>query len=165
MARKKGVHYVDNAKFLQAMKDWKEQCKDAEEAGDEPPRISDYIGECFLKIANGLSFRPNFINYTYRQEMISDGIENCLQYIHNFNPEKSKNPFAYFTQIVYFAFLRRIAKEKRQMDIKEKIIEKSGYDEVMHVDGDQKTEYNYIKSRIESNNRNVQRREDRRIPD
>ena len=71
MARKKGVHYVDNAKFLQAMKDWKEQCKDAEEAGDEPPRISDYIGECFLKIANGLSFRPNFINYTYRQEMIS----------------------------------------------------------------------------------------------
>ena len=70
MARKKGVHYVDNVKFLQAMKDWKDQCKEAEETGDETPRISDYIGECFLKIANGLSFRPNFINYTYRQEMI-----------------------------------------------------------------------------------------------
>ena len=113
MARKKGAHYVDNAKFLQAMKDWKEQCKDAEEAGDETPRISDYIGECFLKIANGLSYRPNFINYTYKQEMISDGIENCLQYIHNFNPEKSKNPFAYFTQIIYYAFIRRIQKEKK----------------------------------------------------
>ena len=125
MARKKGVHYVDNAKFLQAMKDWKEQCKDAEEAGDEVPRISDYIGECFLKIANGLSFRPNFINYTYKQEMISDGIENCLQYIHNFNPEKSKNPFAYFTQIIYYAFIRRIQKEKKQTHTKHKIIEKN----------------------------------------
>ena len=128
MARKKGVHYVDNAKFLQAMKDWKEQCKDAEEAGDEIPRISDYIGECFLKIANGLSYRPNFINYTYRQEMISDGIENCLQYIHNFNPEKSKNPFAYFTQIIYYAFIRRINKEKKQTHVKNKMIEKQDYD-------------------------------------
>ena len=136
MARKKGVHYVDNAKFLQAMKDWKEQCKDAEEAGDEPPRISDYIGECFLKIANGLSFRPNFINYTYRQEMISDGIENCLQYIHNFNPEKSKNPFAYFTQIIYYAFIRRIQKEKKQTTIKQKLILKSGLDEIVRQEGD-----------------------------
>ena len=127
MARKKGVHYVDNAKFLQAMKDWKEQCKDAEEAGDEPPRISDYIGECFLKIANGLSYRPNFINYTYREEMISDGIENCLQYVYNFNPEKSKNPFAYFTQIIYYAFIRRIQKEKKQSHIKHMVIEKQEY--------------------------------------
>ena len=136
MARKKGVHYVDNAKFLQAMKDWKEQCKDAEEAGDEPPRISDYIGECFLKIANGLSFRPNFINYTYRQEMISDGIENCLQYIHNFNPEKSKNPFAYFTQIIYYAFIRRIQKEKKQSHIKNKMIEKRSYETYTTMEGD-----------------------------
>ena len=94
MAKKKGAHYVDNKMFLQAMKDWKEQCKEAEEMGEEIPRITNYIGECFLKIANGLSYKPNFINYTYRQEMISDGIENCLQYIHNFNPEKSNNPFA-----------------------------------------------------------------------
>ena len=86
MAKKKGVHYVDNKMFLQAMKDWKEQCKEAEEMGEEIPRITNYIGECFLKIANGLSYKPNFINYTYRQEMISDGIENCLLYIHIFNP-------------------------------------------------------------------------------
>ena len=137
MARKKGVHYVDNAKFLQAMKDWKEQCKDAEEAGDEPPRISDYIGECFLKIANRLSYRPNFINYTYREEMICDGIENCLQYVHNFNPEKSDNPFAYFTQIIYYAFLRRIQKEKKQAHVKNKMIENMNVDVFLtQEDGD-----------------------------
>ena len=109
--KKKNAHYVANAKFLEAMKEWKDQCKDAEATGDEKPRISNYIGECFLKIANGLSYRPNFINYSYRQEMISDGIENCLQYVHNFDPDKSKNPFSYFTQIIYFAFIRRIQKE------------------------------------------------------
>ena len=124
----KGAHYVDNKKFHQAMIDWKEKCKDAEEAGDEVPQITDYIGSCFLKIANGLSYRPNFINYTYRQEMISDGIENCLQYIKNFNPEKSKNPFAYFTQIIYYAFIRRIQKEKKQTHVKNKLIEKQNYD-------------------------------------
>ena len=153
MARKKGVHYVDNAKFLQAMKDWKEQCKEAEETGDETPRISDYIGECFLKIANGLSYRPNFINYTYKQEMISDGIENCLQYIHNFNPEKSKNPFAYFTQIIHYAFLRRIQKEKKQLEIKTKIIERSGYEEVMVVEegaGGTSSDYNQIKDAVQT---------------
>ena len=136
MAKKKSDHYVDNAKFLEAMKEWKEKCKDAEEAGDDPPRITDYIGECFLKIANGLSYRPNFINYTYRQEMISDGIENCLQYIHNFDPEKSKNPFSYFTQIIYYAFIRRIQKEKKQSHIKNKMIEKRSYESFTVMEGD-----------------------------
>ena len=82
------------------------------------PPVTNYIGECFLKIATHLSYRPNFINYTYRDEMISDGIENCLQYVKNFNPEKSSNPFAYFTQIIYYAFLRRIQKEKKQTHVK-----------------------------------------------
>ena len=135
MAKKqKGAHYVNNAEFLEAMKEWKGKCKEAEELGDPQPPVSNYIGECFLKIANHLSYRPNFINYTYREEMISDGIENCLQYCSNFNPEKSKNPFAYFTQIIYYAFLRRIQKEKKQLEIKGKILERSGYDEVMHTD-------------------------------
>ena len=153
MAKQKTVHYVDNKKFHQAMREWKEQCKDAEESGSEPPRISNYIGECFLKIANGLSYRPNFINYTYRQEMISDGIENCLQYIHNFDPEKSKNPFAYFTQIIHYAFLRRIQKEKKQLEIKTKIIERSGYEEVFTVDGDMtgtSSDYNQIKDSVQT---------------
>ena len=134
--KKKSVHYIDNKEFHQAMIEWKELCKEAEEAGEEKPPVTNYIGECFLKIANGLSYRPNFINYTYRSEMVSDGIENCLQYIHNFDPEKSKNPFAYFTQIIYYAFLRRIQKEKKQTHIKNKIIEKQNYETFTTLDND-----------------------------
>ena len=126
MKKSKGTHYVKNADFLAAMIEYKELCYDAEQSGDESPRIPEYIGKCFLDIANGLSFRPNFINYTYRDEMISDGIENCIQYCHNFDPEKSKNPFSYFTQIIYFAFLRRIEREKKQSYIKHKLTEKLG---------------------------------------
>ena len=132
----KNPHYVDNAKFLEAMKEWKQSCEEAEEAGEERPQVTNYIGECFLKIANGLSYRPNFINYTYRSEMVSDGIENCLQYIHNFDPDKSKNPFAYFTQIIYYAFLRRIQKEKKQTHIKNKIIENRQYETFTVNEGD-----------------------------
>ena len=97
--------------------------KQAEEADDPKPRIPEYIGECLLKISSRLSTKPNFINYTYRDEMISDGIENCVNYIGNFNPEKSSNPFAYFTQIIYYAFLRRIQREKKQLYIKHKSLE------------------------------------------
>ena len=136
MARKKGVHYVDNKKFLEAMAAWRESCQDAENEGEEPPPLTNYIGECFLKIATHLSYRPNFINYSYRDEMISDGIQNCLQYAHNFNPEKSKNPFAYFTQIIYYAFLRRIQAEKKQVHIKNKTIEKQHYEPYVTLPGD-----------------------------
>lgn len=115
-------HYVNNPDFLQALKDYKALVKEAEEAGEEKPQVSNYIGECILKIANHLSYKPNFINYTYRDEMISDGIENCLMYIDNFNPDKSSNPFAYFTQIIYYAFIRRIQREKKQTFIKGKIV-------------------------------------------
>ena len=136
MPKKRSVHYVDNKKFLQAMIEWNEKIVESEEAGDERPPVTNYIGECFLKIATHLSYRPNFINYTYREEMISDGIENCLQYATNFNPEKSKNPFAYFTQIIYYAFLRRIAKEKKQSHVKNKMIEKGSYESWTTMDGD-----------------------------
>ena len=120
-------HYVDNKKLFEAMKDFKEICKENEESGDGRPPVPHYIGECFLKIANGLSYKPNFVNYTYKDDMISDGIENCLQYLDNFNPDKSNNPFAYFTQIIYYAFIRRIQKEKKQTHIKHKIIEKAEF--------------------------------------
>ena len=106
--------------------DYKEGCKLATKNKTEPPPIPNYIGECFMKIAEGLSHKPNFINYTYRDEMMSDGIENCLMYFNNFNPEKSKNPFAYFTQIIYYAFLRRIQKEKKQTYVKYKATEQMG---------------------------------------
>jgi len=121
----KKQHYVNNKQFLEAITEWKETVKDAESLGEERPPVTDYIGECFLKIAQHLSFRPNFIKYSYKEEMIGDGIENCLQYVNNFDPEKSKNPFSYFTQIIYYAFIRRIQKEKKQTHTKHKIIEKS----------------------------------------
>ena len=133
---KKKEHYVSNKDFLVAMKEYKKKCLAAEKRGRKQPPISDYIGECFLKIANHLSYRPNFINYTYKEDMISDGIENCLQYVSNFDPEKSNNPFAYFTQIIYYAFIRRIQKEKKQTTIKQKLILKSGLDELVLQAGD-----------------------------
>ena len=122
----KKIHYVDNQKFLEEMIVYKGKCKDAKNRGEPAPQISEYVGECFMKIANRLSFRPNFINYAFREDMISDGIENCVQYIRNFDPEKSKNPFAYFTQIIYFAFIRRIQKEKKQLYIKYKTMDTFG---------------------------------------
>ena len=124
-------HYVDNKKFLQAMVDWRLKVQKAEDKKRKKPVVTNYIGECFLKIANHLSYRPNFINYTYRDDMISDGIENCLQYMNNFNSEKSNNPFAYFTQIIYYAFIRRIQKEKKQQDIKAKLISNTGVELMM----------------------------------
>jgi len=124
-------HYVDNKKFLVAMVEYREKVQKAEDKKRTKPVVTNYIGECFLKIANHLSYRPNFINYTYRDDMISDGIENCLQYMRNFNPEKSNNPFAYFTQIIYYAFIRRIQKEKKQQDVKARLIATSATEMMM----------------------------------
>ena len=132
----KGEHYVNNKDFLEAMVAWGEKCIEDKQNGKEQPPVTNYIGECFLKIATHLSYRPNFINYTYRDDMISDGIENCLQYVANFNPEKSKNPFAYFTQIIYYAFLRRIQKEKKQTHVKNKMIENVQYESWTTMEGD-----------------------------
>ena len=122
----KQKHYINNADFLAALIDYKEKCNNAKIEKKQPPAIPNYIGECFMKIAEGLSHKPNFINYTYREEMMSDGIENCLMYFNNFDPTKSKNPFAYFTQIIYYAFLRRIMKEKKQLYVKYKATEQFG---------------------------------------
>ena len=148
MSKKKSEHYVNNKELLEALIVYRAKVRDEffSRYGREPtkedrskrwegkPPITNYLGECFLKIATHLSYKPNFVNYMFRDDMISDGIENCVQYIHNFDPEKSKNPFAYFTQIIHYAFLRRIQKEKKQLEIKTKIIEKTGFDEVMMVD-------------------------------
>ena len=138
---KKKEHYVNNKEFLAAMTEYRKLCTEAEESGEEKPPVTNYIGECFLKIANHLSYRPNFINYTFRDDMISDGIENCLQYLKNFNPDKSNNPFAYFTQIIYYAFIRRIQKEKKQSNIKYKMIEQANIDEFAVLPGDTNNDY------------------------
>ena len=172
MPRKKTEHYVNNKQLLEALivyraKVFKAKEKYVKKFGEDPPKmgmwegkptIPNYLGECFLKIANHLSYKPNFVNYMFREDMISDGIENCVQYIHNFDPEKSRNPFAYFTQVIHYAFLRRIQKEKKQLDIKTKIIEKTGYDEVMVVDdgalAGSASDYNTIKDNIQYRNNN-----------
>ena len=123
--KKKPEHYVNNKDFTAAVAEYVIQINKAKEADKTPPRMSEYIGECVYKIATRLSTRPNFINYTYRDEMICDAIENCIQYLGNFNIEKSSNAFAYVTQICYYAFLRRIQKEKKQVFIKQKSIMES----------------------------------------
>ena len=152
MAKAKTEHYVNNKEFLEALIEYREKVAIAASKDLPKPRISNYIGSCFLKIATHLSYKSNFVNYMYREDMISDGIENCVQYIHNFDPAKSKNPFAYFTQISYFAFLRRIQREKRQLDIKTKIVEKSGFEALMTSDtnltGEYRNDYNAIKENI-----------------
>jgi hypothetical protein len=123
---KKQKHYINNPDFLRALVEYKEKKELSTKNNTAPPPIPNYIGECFMKIAEGLSHKPNFINYTYRDEMMSDGIENCLMYFDNFDPTKSNNPFAYFTQIIYYAFLRRIQKEKKQTYVKYKATEQMG---------------------------------------
>ena len=132
----KKPHYVDNKLFFAEMEKWKSEIAESDEVDDQPPMVTEYMGECFYKIATHLSYRPNFINYTYREEMIGDGIENCIRYAKNFNPEKSKNPFAYFTQIIYYAFIRRITKEKKQSAIKQKIIDNTATPTYDVMEGD-----------------------------
>jgi len=121
----KDNHYVDNKRLYTEMIRYVKEYTDAVESGAELPRVSKYVGECIWLIANRLATNRNFVGYTYKDEMIGDAIENCLRYIHNFNPEKSSNPFAYFTQIMYYAFLRRIEKEKKQTYIKYKAMQNS----------------------------------------
>lgn len=121
----KNTHYVDNTRFLAEIKDYRAACAKAKKSRKPIPNLPEYIGKCFLDIATHLSFKPNFVAYTYREDMISDGVENCLVYFHNFDPDKSSNPFGYFTQIIYYAFIRRIQKERKHTYIKYKCLEQA----------------------------------------
>jgi len=147
----KKEHYVNNKEFLAAMVEYRKSVLEAKEKGVKKPPVTDYIGECFLKIANHLSYRPNFINYTFRDDMISDGIENCLQYLDNFNPETSNNPFAYFTQIIYYAFIRRIQKEKKQITIKQRMIAEANYDDMTLQPGEDRDFKNQFTEFLQKN--------------
>jgi len=118
-------NYVNNPEFLEAIVRYKKLCSDAEDSGDTMPQIPNYIGQCIYQISTRLASKPNFSGYSYKDEMISDGLENAIQALGNFDPEKSQNPFAYFTQIIWYAFLRRIDKEKKQLYIKHKVTEMS----------------------------------------
>jgi len=147
-------HYVDNKKFLQALIDYKKSVDEAKERGEENPIVPNYIGECFIKISTHLSYKSNFINYTFKDDMISDGIENCLTAVAKFDPSKSSNPFAYYTQIIYFAFLRRIAKEKKQQATKYRLIENMDIDSIIlqeHDSGDFNNQFvDYLKRQMDN---------------
>lgn len=139
--KRKSIHYVNNKEFSQAVVEYCKEVKDCKETDDPLPIIPDYIASCFLKIAEGLSHKSNFIRYTYREEMVMDAVENCLKAIENYNIEAATrtgnpNAFAYFTQISWYAFLRRIAKEKKQQDIKLKYLSQSGVETVAMVNRD-----------------------------
>jgi hypothetical protein len=142
MARKsKNVHYVNNAEFSQAVVDYVKTVNAAKEKEEPLPIVTDYIAMCFLKIAENLSHKSNFIRYTYREEMVMDAVENCLRAVENYNINATTrtgkpNAFAYFTQIIWYAFLRRIQKEKKQQDIKHKYMSQSGVEAFIMLDDD-----------------------------
>ena len=147
------AHYVDNKKFLAELLIYKTAVDAAKEAGQEIPQVPDYIGECFIKIATHLSYKSNFINYTFRDDMISDGIENCLTAAGKFDPTKSSNPFAYYTQIVFFAFIRRIQKEKKHQATKYKIIENLDLDSIIQNSDDSESSrqlVDYLKKQLDN---------------
>ena len=147
-------NFIDNKEFYAAIKDFRAKYTAAKEAGEELPDMPRYLGKCFLDIAEHLSMRPNFSNYMYRQDMVMDAVENCVLYWHRFDPEKSKNPFSYFTQVCWYAFIRRINKEKRQIDICDKIIAKSGFEELFQADAMGNTaDYNSIKDAVDQRRR------------
>lgn len=152
---KTGAHYVDNKKFYEALVAYRKEVDAAAAAGKEQPIVPDYIGECFIKIATHLSYKANFINYTFKDDMISDGIENCLTAVAKFDPEKSTNPFAYYTQIIYFAFIRRIQKEKKQQATKYELIKNMDIDELITQDQDSGEFTNqfleYLKRQLDQN--------------
>ena len=138
MARRKSIHYVNNAQFSQAVVDYVGHLEECRRDETTLPKVPDYIAQCFLRIAEGLSHKANFIRYTYREEMVMDAVENCLKAVSNYNLEAATrtgkpNAFAYFTQITWFAFLRRITKEKKQQEIKMKYLDKSGIDSFVDV--------------------------------
>lgn len=154
MSKEKNAHYIDNKKFFAEIKEWKILWDQAVLDGAPKPQCTNYLGECFVKISNHLAYKSNFVNYTFRDEMILDGIENCLRYADRFNPEKSNNPFAYFTQITYYSFIRRIKKEARQTETKLNYLASIDLQQLLdEIEGDSGN-YEYLKwvqEQIDSN--------------
>ena len=144
--KSKNIHYVNNQEFSQAVVSYVGTVKEAKEAGKPIPVVTDYVATCFLRIAENLSHKSNFIRYTYREEMVMDAVENCLKAIENYDINASTrtgkpNAFSYFTQIIWYAFLRRITKEKKQQDIKEKYLSQSGVEAFLAAEqGDMSTQ-------------------------
>lgn len=153
VGKRQANHYIDNQEFLAALIEHRERVQLAREEGRDTPQISNYLGDCFIKIARHLSYKSNFINYSYKDEMISDAIENCLSVVNNFDPAKSKNPFAYFTQITFYAFIRRIQKEKKQLQTKYRYIDQLDINELITQEQDngefQNQFLDYLKTQLD----------------
>ena len=158
MTKKENVHYVNNAKFSQAVVDYVTTANEAKQNKKPTPVVPNYIAECFLRISEGLSHKSNFIRYTYREEMVMDAVENCLKAIHNYNLDTATrtgkpNAFAYFTQIAWYAFLRRIAKEKKQQDVKLSYLSRIGVEHILG-DMDDLQQYEFV---VESLRQRIER--------
>lgn len=141
MSKRASIHYVNNADFSEAVVSYVELLESAKQSKNPLPIVPDYIAQCFLRIAEGLSHKSNFVRYTYREEMVMDAVENCLKAIENYNLDVATrsgrpNAFAYFTQISWYAFLRRIAKEKKQQDIKQRFMSQSGFEDFIAASDD-----------------------------
>jgi len=168
-AKNESKHYIDNKAFFQALINYKVLVEEAKLTAAERPQVTDYIGDCFIKIANHLAYKSNFINYSFREDMILDAIENCLIYMDNFDPKKSSNPFAYFTQITYYAFIRRIQKEKRHLQTKYKYIESLDIDSIIrqaHDEGSYDNSFvKYLKSQAETAHKELNdNKQDKKLP-
>jgi hypothetical protein len=161
--KRKRNNFIDNKKFYQELVNYSERCearkqehklKELPVSEFKPPEIPRYVAECFMLISEHLSQKPNFSGYIFREDMVCDGIENCISACRKFDPTKSKNPFSYFTQICWYAFLRRIAKEKRQIEICDKIITRSGFETFFEGDmmGNH-SDYDTIKDNVEQKTR------------
>lgn len=154
MKKKSGQHYVDNKRLYGEMLHYITELNAAKEKGlpkDQWPRVNNYIGKCIFLIAEKLATKPNFASYSFKDEMISDGIENCLMYIHNFNPDKSTNPFAYFTQIIFYAFLRRIQKEQKQSYIKHKsLVNSSINNTLVNIGSEDAGHFNVVYAQLDT---------------
>ena len=147
-------NFLDNKEFYSAIVNYRAKCKAAKESGEDQPPMPRYLGKSFLDIAEHLAMRPNFSNYPYKQDMVMDAVENCVLYWFRFDPDISTNAFSYFTQVCWYAFIRRIKKEKRQIELCDKIIAKSGFEELFQADElGNGADYNSIKDAVDQRRR------------
>lgn len=162
----KKSHYINNKKFFDEMVEWKTKVNECKEMDEPIPPVTPYIGQCFMEIAENLAKKPNFMNYQFKDDMIGDGVENCLMYCSNFDPTKSNNPFSYFTQIIYYAFLRRIQKEKKQNLIKYKYLKsldtKGDLSEYLKHMGISEEEETYLIRMDEENPKKIKKKKKKR---
>ena len=142
ITERKSTHYVNNVDLYNALVTWQKDCRRAKRKKLPKPALPDFVAECMMKMANRLSQKAGFVNYTYREDMVGDALESCLRYIHNFNPTKSTNAFAYITQIIHNAFIRRIQKEQKQLYVKMRIVDQADFADSYERQSGDESHYN-----------------------